>query len=107
MVGKIPQICNSKKGKRYPETRVICGIALKINAAIRIQNAYLSVDLDKAYAPKVPKKSDIETTKTVTIMVFLDAFQNSPSVQASEYAFEVNWPPVSNNVLNAEIACHH
>ena len=48
MVGRIPQICNSKNGKRYPDTSVICGIALKINAAINIQKAYLSVDLDKA-----------------------------------------------------------
>ena len=46
------------------------------------------------------------TTNTVTIIVFLDAFQNSPSVQAWVYASVVNFPPVSIKVLNAEIAYH-
>jgi len=32
----------------YPDTNVICGIALKIKAAINIQKVYLYVDLDKA-----------------------------------------------------------
>ena len=84
----------------------MCGIALKINAAINIQNAYLSVDLESAYAPSVPKNKEMLTTKTVTIIVFLDAFQNSPSVQAWVYASVVNFPPVSIKVLKAEIAYH-
>ena len=58
-------------------------MALKIKAAIKIQNAYFSVDLERAYAPKVPKNNEILTTNTVTIIVFFDAFQNSPSNQAS------------------------
>ena len=82
------------------------GIALKINAAINIQNAYLSVDLESAYAPSVPKNNEMLTTNTVTIIVFLDAFQNSPSVQAWVYASVVNFPPVSIKVLKAEIAYH-
>ena len=46
------------------------------------------------------------TTNTVTIIVFFEAFQNSPSVQAWVYASVVNFPPVSIKVLNADIAYH-
>ena len=40
------------------------------------------------------------------MIVFFEAFQNSPSVQAWVYASVVNFPPVSIKVLKAEIAYH-
>ena len=41
VVGNVPHIFHSKKGGRYPATRVIGGIALKIKAVIKSQNVYL------------------------------------------------------------------
>jgi len=42
-----------------------------------------------------PRNKEIVTTKKVTITVFLAAYQNSPSIQASLNAFKVYRPPVS------------
>ena len=89
VVGRIPQIFSWKKGKRYPETRVICGIARKTSAAINIQNAYRYGERERAYPPRVPRNKEIVTTKKVTITEFLAAYQNSPSIQASLNAFKV------------------
>jgi len=57
------------------------------------------VDLERAYAPKVPKNNEIVTTDTVIIIVFIVALQNSPSIQESIYAMRVDVEPVSINVL--------
>jgi hypothetical protein len=43
----------------------------------------------REYPPRVPRNKEIVTTKKVTITVFLAAYQNSPSIQASLYAFKV------------------
>ena len=46
------------------------------------------------------------TTHTVTIIVFLAARQNSPSIQEFMYASNVNRPPVSMRVLTPLTAYH-
>ena len=60
----------------------MCGIARKIKANISNQNAYRYPDLAKAYPPKVPKVSEIITTDTTTIEVFITERQNSCSIHA-------------------------
>ena len=57
------------------------GMARKISAAIRIQNAYRRPDRARAYPPSVPKVSEIVVTASVTIRVFSAGRQNASSIQ--------------------------
>ena len=75
VVDRCPHNPSSKNGNKYPETRVIWGIARKIRAAMSIQKAYLNPDLARAYPPSVPRVSEIVTTLKVTKAVFSAAFQ--------------------------------
>ena len=70
-----------------------------------IDNGTKAINILIDYIKEIyPKNNDIVTTHTVTIIVFLAARQNSPSIQELIYASNVNFPPVSISVLNPEIA---